>query len=130
MNPKYIFICFMSNKEEHPLKDIIEATKTQNIMLINLICEDYDLEPEELKKIVLRKNFKKENIEIFKQVQQDTTNEYMNNSNNAFIEIVSTKRFIIDGKETIKKKIKTYKALILGGILYLKNTKTGIIKPA
>jgi hypothetical protein len=114
----------MSNKETHPQKDIIESTKTQNIMLINLICKQYDWDPNELK-ILLGKKLTKESNKIYKQVAEETINEYMNNTT---IDIVSTKRFIKDGKETIKTKIKTYKPIILNGLLYLHNLKTGVNK--
>ena len=115
----------MSNKETHPLKDIIESTNTQNIMLINLICKQYEWDPNELK-VLLGKKLNKESNKIYKQVAEETLNEYMNNTT---IDIVSTKRFVKDGKETIKTKTKTYKPIILNGLLYLHNPKTGDNKP-
>ena len=110
--------------KDNPLKDIISATKTQNLMLIYLICEEYDWEPDDLKTL-LGKTFNKECLRIYKQVEEDTLNEYMIKCS---IEIPSYKKFIINGEERIRKTIKTYQPTISEGQVYLYNPLSGAYK--
>ena len=101
--------------KDNPLKDIISVTKTQNLMLIYSICEKYEWDPDDLKTL-LGKTLNKECLRIYKQVEEDTLNEYMNQCH---IEIPSYKKFIINGEERIRRNIKTYKPGISNGKMYL-----------
>ena len=110
--------------KDNPLKDIISATKTQNLMLIYLICEEYDWDPDDLKTL-LGKTFNKECLRMYKQVEEDTLNEYMNKCS---IEVPSYKKFNINGKERFRQTIKTYQPVISEGKVYLYNPISGTYK--
>ena len=107
--------------KDNPLKDIVSATKTQNLMLIYLICEEYDWDPDDLKTLRERHSTK-ECLRIYKQ-EEDTLNEYMNKcSESPFLQ-----KFNI-GKERNRQTIKTYQPVISEGKVYLYNPISGTYK--
>ena len=110
--------------KDNPLKDVIRSTKTQNIMLINSICKEYNWDPDDLKSL-LGKKLNKECIEMYHQVAEETINEYLGKN---YIEMQSKKKFNINGEERIRTNINRYQPVISNGQLFLHNPITGTNK--